>query len=300
MARKRLHHHLRIHVPAVLTVIGLTIATLAATILLFPDHATSPQTEPISKISPLAAAPFPSVSAQNIFISDLDTGEVLYEKDADVPLYPASTTKIVTGLVAMAHFPLDQVITITRSYPSGQNIGLKPGDSLTVENLLYALLIDSANDAAEVLAENYPGGREGFVAEMNRFVKDELKLKHTNFKNPHGLDEAGHYSSASDLARIASYAMKNDLFARIVSTETTIISTVDHDQIKVLANTNELLGKTPGVLGIKTGFTDLAGQSVITLVKRDNKTLVFVVMGSADRFGDTKALIDWAYFPVTQ
>lgn len=284
------------HAIAVGIVLILIVASLG--LVWIPDvHAPAKSQAPTSQevLAAVTNLDLPPISAKHLFIQNIDTGEVLVNRDADEELYPASTTKIVTGLVAMRYYSLQRVITVTRSYPEGQDVGFEPGEKITVENLLYALLIDSANDAAEILAENYPGGREGFVEAMNHLAKDELKLHHTNFLNPTGLDEDGHYSSAADLGRLAATAMKNPLFSRIVSTETTIVASTDATQTHVLSNTNELLGKVPGVLGIKTGFTDKAGESVITLVKRDKTTLVFVVMGSNDRFGDTRRLIDWAF-----
>ncbi len=239
-------------------------------------------------------SPLPQVTAKNIFIQEVTTGQVIYAESADTPIYPASTTKLVTALVVLSHFPLDQTITVRTTYPDGQSIGFKSGETISVENLLYALLVDSANDAAEIFAENYPGGRTEFVSAMNAYVA-ALGLRHTQFTNPTGLDELDHYSSASDLGRIAAHAVQNPLLSRIVSTENAIVSSTDQSQTYVIANTNALLGKVPGVMGIKTGFTDLAGQSLVTLVDRQSHKLIFVVMGSSDRFAETIKLIDWAY-----
>ncbi|HJZ05177.1 MAG TPA: D-alanyl-D-alanine carboxypeptidase family protein [Patescibacteria group bacterium] len=218
---------------------------------------------------------------------DRNSKAVLYHQLADSEIAPASTTKIVTALVTLENFSLDQVITITRSYPNGQNLGLEPGEKLTVEQLLYALLVQSANDAAEVLAENFIGGRTSFITAMNAKVAG-LGLTHTRFTNPTGLDEPGHYSSASDLARLADAAMQNPQFAKIVATENAVIAS------HVVTNVNELLGKVPGVLGIKTGFTDAAGQSLVTLVDRGHPVII-VVLKSQDRFADTQKLIPWIY-----
>ena len=194
----------------------------------------------------------------------------------------------MTALVVLDNFSLDQTITVIRSYPIGQNVGFKPGETLTVEQLLYALLVQSGNDAAEILAENLPAGRQVFIDLMNAKAA-QLNLAHTRFANPTGVDESGHYSSAADLARLAGAALKNPEFARIVSTENTIVAT------HVLTNVNQLLGKIPGVLGVKTGFTDGAGQSLVTLINRDNHPVIMVVLGSLDRFGDSEKLITWVY-----
>ncbi len=232
--------------------------------------------------------PLPQTSARNIFIIDRNSKIVLYQKNADQQVFPASTTKMMTALVVLDNFPLDRTITVTQSYPIGQHVGFKPGETLTVEQLLYALLVQSGNDAAEILAENFPGGRPTFINAMNKKAV-ELSLIHTQFTNPTGIDESGHYSSAVDLARLAIAALKNPEFARIVSTENTIVAT------HVLTNVNQLLGKIPGVLGVKTGFTDGAGQSLVTLVNRDGHPVIMVVLGSLDRFGDSEKLINWVY-----
>ena len=272
--------------------LGLFIFSLLAIFVqLVPKLATSPlpvEPPPARVLYPQSTGKsFPDISARNVFILDRDTGVVLYHQQADDQVAPASTTKIMTALVALENFSLDQVITITNSYPNGQTLGLKPGEKLTVEQLLYALLVQSANDTAEVLAENFAGGREVFIAAMNAKAAD-LGLSHTHFTNPTGLDEVGHYSSASDLARLADYAMKDPEFARIVGTENAVISS------RVVTNVNELLGKVPGVLGIKTGYTDAAGQSLVTLVDQ-GRPVIIVVLGSTDRFVDTEKIIDWTY-----
>lgn len=286
--------YLRPYILPFFVVISLVVAVIFAFTL--PGNSTQKIIlgENIDTQNTFPSTPPPAISAKNVFILDQYSGQIIYSKSADEAIYPASTTKIVTGLVVLQSFPLDQIITVTQEYTDGQRVGFQAGEQITVENLLYALLIDSANDAAEIFAENYPGGRVAFVAAMNDYAQSQ-GLRHTYFKNPTGLDEDGHFSSASDLGRLAGIAMQNPLVSRIVSTENTVVSSIDNSQSHVIANTNELLGKVPGVLGIKTGFTDLAGQSLITLVNREGKQYIFVVMGSVDRFGETTELIEWAY-----
>ena len=232
--------------------------------------------------------PAPDLSARHVFVLDQKSKTVLYQKDADAQVFPASTTKMMTALVVLDKFSLDQTITVTRSYPEGRTINLQPGEQLSVEQLLYAMLVQSGNDAAEILAENLPAGRQVFIDLMNKKAAD-LNLSHTHFANPTCLDETGHYSSATDLARLADVAMSNSEFSRIVATENAVVA--NH----VLTNINELLGKIPGVLGVKTGFTDGAGQSLVTLVSRDSHPVILVVLGSTDRFGDSEKLINWIY-----
>ncbi|MBI2008224.1 D-alanyl-D-alanine carboxypeptidase [Candidatus Amesbacteria bacterium] len=245
----------------------------------------SPTPDPSPKSQNL---PLPAVSARHFLILDRDTKQIMYQQLADDPVPPASTTKIMTALVALDTFPLNQQITVDKSYSDGQVIGFQPGEILTVEQLLYALLVQSGNDAAEILAENFPGGHPAFISAMNAKASD-LHLSHTAYTNPTGLDEAGHYSSAVDLARLADVAMDNPEFARIVGTENAVLPG-NH----VLTNLNQLLGKVPGVLGIKTGFTDNAGQALVTLVNRGHP-IIIVILKSTDRFTDTRKLIDWSY-----
>jgi serine-type D-Ala-D-Ala carboxypeptidase (penicillin-binding protein 5/6) len=242
--------------------------------------------------------PGPVVSAKNIFILDRNSEVVLYEKDSDTEIYPASTTKMMTGIIAYEHYPLDQVITVTKAYPEGSNIHLQPGESITVADLIYALLVPSANDAAEILADAYPGGRVNFIAAMNAKAAD-LNLSHTKFLNPTGLDEEGHYSSASDLARIANYLLQKPFLAKAVATENAVIASTSSAGFHSLSNVNRLLGNVSGVLGVKTGFTDKAGESLVTLISRDGHEVIISLLGSSDRFADTKTIIDWVFSSFT-
>lgn len=238
--------------------------------------------------------PIPATSARNIFIIDKNSKVVLYSKDADARVFPASTTKMMTALVALDYFSLDHVITVTRAYPIGENIGFQPGEQITVEHLLYALLVQSGNDAAEILAENFPGGRAAFVEVMNKKA-ESMHLSNTHFANPTGIDEVGHYSTAVDLARLGDFALRSPEFAKIVRTENAVVTSVDYSVSHVLNNINELLGQVRGVIGIKTGYTEGAGQSLVTLVDRDNHPVIIVVLGSLDRFTDSRRLIEWVY-----
>lgn len=235
----------------------------------------------------------PRVLARHIFIMDRASKVVLWERNSKTQIFPASTTKMMTALIALETFSLDQTITVSRSYPIGQFVGFKTGDKLSVNQLLYALLIQSGNDAAEILAENFPGGRAAFIEAMNKKAS-ELHLLDTHFVNPSGIDENGHYSSAQDLARLADITMQNLEFAKIVAIENAVLTTENH-QDYVVKNVNQLLGKVPGILGVKTGFTTGAGQSLVTLVSRNDHEIILAVLGSTDRFADTQTLIDWAY-----
>lgn len=237
---------------------------------------------------------FPLLSAQAAIAIDLHSGVTLYEKNPDLNLLPASTTKIVTSLVALDYYPLEKILQVKNVNVVGQKMRLVPGEEITVKDLLYGLLVFSANDAAEVLAENYPGGREVFVTAMN-LKANELQLSSTNFTNPSGLETNNHLTTARDLIKVAKYAMKNPVFAEIVSTKEKIVKSVDGEITHNLVNINDLLGEVDGVLGVKTGWTENALENLVTYIKRGDREVMIVVLGSHDRFGETKELISWIF-----
>ncbi len=237
---------------------------------------------------------YPILSSQGVIAIDLSTGISLYEKNPDKTLLPASTTKIITALVAMDNYPLDEIITVPQVRIDGQKMGLFAGEQMKFEDLLYGLLVYSANDAAEVLAASFPGGRNAFVAQMNTKAK-ELHMKNSNFQNPVGLDSDVQMTTARDLVRASEVAMRNQVFAKIVSTKDYVVTDVSGRYKHYLKNINELLGNTPGVLGIKTGWTENARENLVTYMERDDHKIIIVVLGSQDRFGETKELIDWIF-----
>lgn len=237
---------------------------------------------------------FPIVSAQAALAVDLTSGVTLYEKEPDKPLLPASTTKIVTALVAMDIYPDDAVLEAKEVKVEGQKMGLIKGEKIKVADLLYGLLVYSANDAAEVLAQNFPGGRDAFVMAMNKKAK-ELNLENSSFKNPTGLDGDGHITTARDLIRVATVAMENAEFAKIVATKETVVKSENGKIAHKLTNINELLGVVDGVLGVKTGWTENARENLVTYIEREDKRVMIALLGSQDRFGETKELIDWIF-----
>ncbi len=236
--------------------------------------------------------PYPVVSAQAVLAVDLNSGVSLYEKEPNKKLLPASTTKMVTALVAMEFYKDDVVLEVKNIKVDGQKMGLQNGEKMTVKDLLYGLLVYSANDAAEVFAQNYPGGRDAFIKAMNEKAK-ELGLTDTEFVNPTGLDGNGIYSTAKDLSIIASEAMKDPRFAKIVGTKETVVQDITGKVVHKLQNINELLGKVDGVLGVKTGWTENARENLVTYFEKDGKKIMIVVLGSQDRFGETEELISW-------
>ncbi len=237
---------------------------------------------------------FPTFSAQGVMAVDLVSGISLYEKNTDSPLLPASTTKIVTALVALDTYPLDSVLTVGKVRVEGQKMGLFIGEQMRVEDLLYGLLVYSANDAAEVLAQNYPGGYDAFIAQMN-FKAKELSMNNSVFQNPVGLDGTLQVTTAKDLVRVSEVAMRNPVFAKIVGTKQIVVRDVSGKSSHYLKNINQLLGSVPGVMGVKTGWTENARENLVTYLERDGKKVMIVILGSQDRFGETKELIDWIF-----
>jgi len=234
------------------------------------------------------------VTAIGVVVIDIDSDVYLYKRNADELLAPASTTKILTALVALDSYNLDDVVTVGNVMNDGQVIGLVPGERITVENLLYGALIHSGNDAAYALAEHYPGGVDKFVAAMNAKAK-ELHLDHSHFMNPVGFDDPNHKMTPSDLARLGEVALDNKVIAKMVAIPQITISDVTHTYFHALQNVNQLLGKIPGVAGIKTGETEEAGENLMTLIDRNGHKVIIVVMKSQDRFGDTEKLINWVF-----
>lgn len=236
----------------------------------------------------------PELSSNAILAVDLDSGTILYQKNPDTRLLPASTAKVVTALVAMDYYSLDDILTVPEFSIEGQKMKLIPGEVMTVRDLIYGILVYSANDAAETLARNYPGGKESFVTAMNLKVQD-LGLKDTFFENPIGFDGANQYTTAMDLFKIAEYAIQKPFFKEVVGTKEITVGSADGKYVHRLNNINKLIGEIEGVVGIKTGWTENAMENLVTYVERDNNKLITVVLGSQDRFGDTEALIDWIY-----
>lgn len=237
---------------------------------------------------------YPIVSAQSVFAIDLNSGVTLYEKNPDKKLYPASTTKIITSLVALDLYPLDQELVVDSINVEGQRMGLIVGERISVEDLLYGLLVFSANDAAEVLARNYVGGREKFIESMNTLATD-LAMKDSYFTNPTGLDDLRQSTTSRDLAVVSRFAMNNETFAKIVETKEKIVEGSNGIGRHKLTNINELVGNVAGVKGIKTGWTENARENLVTFVERDGKPIIIVALGSQDRFGESEELIEWIY-----
>lgn len=248
-----------------------------------------------SQAALLSAQVLNNVSATSVMIWDTKTGTPLLQRAPERMLWPASTTKLLTALVAVETYPLDRLLSVREeAFTQGTTMGLEVGEELSVKELLYGLLMQSGNDAAFVLANNHPAGYAGFVAAMNAKAK-ALNLEQTTFTNPSGLDEPTHKTTARDLTLLTTAAFKNDLLRTIMGTKTHTTVGPLGELRHELVHTHALLGTTPGVVGGKTGTTELAGQVLVTLVEREGHSVVVVVMGSQNRYLDTQLLIDWIW-----
>lgn len=258
----------------------------------------------------------PSILSQSGILIDAGTGKVLAAKDSNKKMYPASLTKIMTAIIAIELGDLSDVITVDDDTPyeiSGSHIALEPGEILTLKDLLYSLMLPSANDAASAIAKHYGGSTDEFVKLMNNKAR-ELGALNTNFVNPHGLHNENHYTTATDLAIITRYAMKNDLFRTIVSTKKyEIQATNKKSEIRYFTTLNKMLyysstkqiyvdGKwiSPlydGTEGVKTGYTPEAGNCLVASVKKNGTELIVVTLNgvSLDMYEDAHNLFNYGF-----
>lgn len=237
-----------------------------------------------------------SLSAESAILLNGENGEIYYEKNADVRMPMASTTKIMTALVAIESLPLDTVIKVHPSAVGveGSSVYLYAGEELTLEALLYALLLESANDAAEAIAYGVAGGIAEFAARMNEKATS-LGLCDTHFENPHGLDSEEHYTTAHDLARITAAAFGSEAFRTIVSTYKKTIPQANTDGVRLLINHNRLLRSYDGCVGVKTGYTKRSGRCLVSAAERDGLLLIAVTLSAPDDWTDHTAMLDYGF-----
>lgn len=235
------------------------------------------------------------IDSRIALIYDRASGRILYEKNGNKQTPMASTTKIMTAIVVLENANLKDIVTIDAKAAGtgGSRLEIKKNDKITVNDLLYGLMLRSGNDAAVALA-NYVGGSiEGFAEMMNNKA-EEMGLKNSHFIVPHGLDNKGHYTTAYELAKMADYALKIDKFKEIVSTKSTTITINGYP--RTITNTNQLLGSISGVYGVKTGFTNGAGRCLVSACKREDLDIITVIIGadtSNQRTADTIKLIKY-------
>lgn len=221
----------------------------------------------------------PEINSRACVVIDRNTNTVLYGKNENAKRKMASTTKIMTAVIIIENYDLDETIEVSKKAAGtgGSRLGLKAGDKITIRDLLYGLMLCSGNDAAVALAEYAGGNIQGFAELMNK-KSNELGLINTHFETPHGLDSDAHYTTAYELALLSNYALDNKTFAQIVGTKNYTVTINGYS--KNLSNTNELLGNLNGVYGIKTGFTNGANRCLVTACKRDNMDIICVVLGA--------------------
>ena len=239
----------------------------------------------------------PKTNSRRYIVYDRISKSMIIGKNEDVKSAMASTTKIMTTIVILEKADLNEKVTVSAKAggTGGSRLGLKRGDKASVRDLLYGLMLRSGNDAAVALAEHVGGSVKGFAELMNEKAI-ELGLTNTHFVTPHGLDDANHYTTALELAKLTDYAMDNETFAKIVGTKSTTIYI--NNQSRQINNTNELLGVLNGVVGVKTGFTNNAGRCLVTETKRNNMDIITIVLGAdtkKDRTKDSTNLIEYTF-----
>ncbi|MBR3893770.1 MAG: D-alanyl-D-alanine carboxypeptidase [Clostridia bacterium] len=238
----------------------------------------------------------PDVSAQSAVLMEAESGNVAFEKNAHKRLPIASTTKIATALTALELAPPETIISVSSEAVGveGSSVYLTENETLTLEQLLYALLLESANDAAVAIAVGLCDSVEAFAAEMNKIVA-ALGLKDTHFVNPHGLDHEDHYSTAYEMALLTRHAMKNERLKTIVSTRKTTIPHASTDGARLLVNHNKLLRLYDGCIGVKTGFTKHSGRCLVSAAEREGVTLIAVTLNAPSDWNDHTAMLDYGF-----
>lgn len=269
----------------------------AAVLLLCTNFPAAAQAAPLPGISPAwkLSSP-PPVSAGGAILMDWTTGRILYNRDAFRPRDPASTTKVLTALVALEKARLDDKVTISKraAYTPGSSMYIKPGEVYSLHDLLHGLLLRSGNDAAVAIAEHIAGSVEQFAVLMNAKSK-QIGTTASRWVNPHGLTVGGHFSSAYDLALITREALHNATFQQIVSTRERPLKLEYLQRDVVLHNTNRLLSGFPGADGVKTGTTAAAGACLVASATRDQHKLIAVVLHAGDRWRDSGKLLEWGF-----
>lgn len=248
----------------------------------------------------LPAAAEPSVSAACAVVMDADSGQIVWAKNADTRHAMASTTKIMTALVALRSAELDRSLEVSPEAAGieGSSVYLYPGEKLTLEELLYAMLLESANDAAAAVAIALSGSVEAFANEMN-VCAAELGLTDTHFTNPHGLWDEDHYTTAAELAHIARAAMTYPAFRTMVSTYRKTIPLNQTEGVRLLINHNKLLKLSSDVIGVKTGYTRKSGRCLVSAAERNGVTLIAVTLDAPDDWRDHLQMLDYGFSRLT-
>jgi D-alanyl-D-alanine carboxypeptidase (penicillin-binding protein 5/6) len=248
-------------------------------------------------------SPDGDLTARAALLMDAATGKILYQKDADLRLPPASTTKVVTAILALeSGRKLSESLTVSKAATRvpASKLYLRPGQTITIGHLLYGILLSSANDASIVLAEGIAGSVENFTERMTKKAH-AIGALNSHFTNPHGLTAADHYSTARDLAIFFRYALRNATFNEIIQTKITSVSSTSRVRKKTVArrisvrNHNRLLWNFDGAIGGKTGYTHAAQKCFVGAVMRNGVTLIVSILGARDQWGDTKQLLEYGF-----
>lgn len=235
------------------------------------------------------------VSADSACLICADTGEIIYAKNEKERRTMASTTKIMTGILALENSEPSEIVAVSKNAErqEGTSIYLREGERISMTDLVYGLMLNSGNDAAVAIAEHVSGSVDEFAKKMNEKAA-EIGAKNTSFKNPNGLDSEGHYTTAYDLALIGAYAMKNDKFREIVGTKSKT-GRLDGGQILYFSNHNKLLNMYDGAVGIKTGFTKASGRCLVSAAEREGVMLIAVTLNAPDDWNDHKKMLDFGF-----
>lgn len=241
----------------------------------------------------------PTITSESAVLMDAKTGTVLYAQNAEKEQFPASITKIVTGIIALENeSALSSIVTVSKEArgEDGTRVYLAEGEQVTLEKLLYGMLMNSGNDAATAIAEYIDGTKAKFAERMNAFVREKAGAEHTFFVNPNGLPDKAQVTTALDMANIARYAMKNERFRKIVGTER--MPWVGKEWTSTLINHNELLKDYEGATGIKNGYTEAAGFTLVASAKRNGMELIGVLLKSPSKnvvYDDMRHLLDYGF-----
>ncbi|ANY68818.1 peptidase M15 [Paenibacillus sp. BIHB 4019] len=277
-----------VKIARILLLLGLAFC-LTGTSLPAPGYAAEP--EPLSTHASASA------------LIDVTSGRLLYSEDGDKPMLIASLTKIMTAIVAIEHGNLSGTVKTGKRAvgKEGSSIYLQLNEEMKLQDMLYGLMLRSGNDAATAIAEHVGGSEEGFVVLMNEKAAF-LGMNNSQFKNPHGLDEEGHYSSANDLAKLAAYALRNPVFAKIVSTPVKQVPNPHEQWQYKWVNKNKMLQMYEGADGVKTGYTKQALRCLVSSATRDGQQLAAVTLSDGDDWADHRHMLDWGFehYPLAQ
>jgi D-alanyl-D-alanine carboxypeptidase (penicillin-binding protein 5/6) len=257
---------------------------------------------PVPGSQDLSRLPPDDLSAASAVLMDANTGEVLFARNPDERRPPASVTKILTALVILERGRLSDTVVVSQAAArvGGYRLGLRHGQKISLEDLLAAILIRSANDAAMAAAEHVGPGLLGFVTLMNARA-EALGMTHSRFANPHGLDEPDHVTTARDMALLTQVALKHPIFARLVRTRETTVTIWRPGrqglvpQVRLLQSHNRLLGRLEGADGVKTGYTDAAGRCLVASASRGGQRMIAVLLNDPNRWTDAAALLEFGF-----